>query len=66
MYLKSSFECLYFFLIVLYVNELIIKLGDYQSTIIFRYANPVEATGLAVSPLASAGRGCGQGSQALL
>jgi len=56
MYLKSSFECFYFCLIVLYVPELTIKLVDYQSIIIFRYANPVEATGLAVSPHASAGR----------
>lgn len=55
-----------FFSDCLYMNELTIELVDYQSTTIFRYANPVEATGLAVSPHASAGRDCGQGSQALL
>jgi hypothetical protein len=66
MYLKSSFECLYFSLIVYYINEFTIKLVDYLSTIIFRYANPVEATGLAVSPHASASRRGGQGSYALL
>jgi hypothetical protein len=39
---------------------------DLQSTILFRYANPVEATGLAVHPDACSGRCCGQGSKALL